>query len=229
MPNSKLPSFTDISFLERLTKQNIFQLLFNLALYLSFVLPLIKQAQLPIIQSPWKNLSNEIALIFLLSGFGFTYWISGSYIRSFLISVRIQLEFWVKILLLKLELSSSNENSPMAIYVRNRAFLTKSDIVSYLSKTENKFLEKLYTERLEMDARFNLNKENTVVTLTLFSLHWYFKSNIYLSLAQYLPRTLPIVFLLFLLYSSAEPFPEGNDYFCVPDNPIRNPQDDKLS
>jgi hypothetical protein len=229
MSNSKLPSFTDISFLERLTKQNVFQLLFNLALYLSFVMPLTKQAQLPIIQSPWKDLSNEIALIFLVSGFGFTYWISGSYIRFFLIQVRIQLEFWVKILFLKLGLSSDDKNSPMAIYVRDRDFLTKSDIVSYLSKTENKFLEKLYTERLELDTKFNLNKENTVVTLTLFSLHWYFKSNIYLSLAQYLPRTLPIIFLLLLLYSSAEPFPEGNDYFCVPDNPIRNPQNNKSS
>ncbi len=225
MRSSKPLPFTYISFLERLTKQNISQLLFNLALYLSFILPLASQVKFPVINSPWKDISNEIALIFLLSGFGFTYWISGIYIRRFLISVRIELEFGIKILGAKLGIKSSEKNSPLSIYLRDKNFLRTSDLISYLSKNQNSFLEKLFWERLEMNKKYDLNQENTVVTLTLFSLHWYFKSEVYLLFTQYLPDFLPVILLFFLLYSSAEPFPEGNDYFHVPGNPIRHPED----
>lgn len=98
MLSQKPVPFTDVSFLERLAKQNIFQILLNLALYLSFVLPLANQIQFPVINSPWKDVSNEIALIFLLSGFGFIYWVTGRYIRSWLMLLRIELESKIKIL-----------------------------------------------------------------------------------------------------------------------------------
>lgn len=230
MPSPKPIPFTDVSFLERLTKQNIFQILLNLALYLSFVLPLANQIQFPVINSPWKDVSNEVALIFLLSGFGFVYWASGRYIRFWLMSLRTELEFGIKILGAKilgawLGVDSNGEKSPVERYVEDKNLVSKFDVISYLSKSENKFLEKLYKKRLETNIKYNLNKENTVTTFTLLSLHWYFKSKVYLSISQYFPVFLQVAILLLLLWSSAEPFPEDNDYFYIPGNPIRNSVD----
>ncbi|ABW29422.1 hypothetical protein [Acaryochloris marina] len=229
MPNPKLSSFANISLLERLTKQDIFKTFLNLALYLSFILPLSEKIHFPDINSPWKDFTREIALIFLLSGFGFSYWISGFYIRFWLISIRIELEFRIKIIGSSLGVRSDQDKSPMAIYVRNTDFLMMSDIVSYLSKNENKFLEKIYEERLEMNKKYRLNKENTVTTLTLCLLHWYFKSELFLFFVKYTPDFLPAIVLSMLLWASAEPFPEGNNYFHVPGNPIRDSKSRKQS
>jgi hypothetical protein len=225
MHNLKAPSFTDISFVEKLTKQSVFQLLFNLALYLSFSLPLVYQLSSFVIDTPWKNLSKEILLIFVLSGFGFVYQISSVHIRFFLMSVRIQLESWA--ISLFSNFKSINKESLMSLYVNNKGFLLESDITSYLSKKENKFLEKLYAERLELNARYDSRKIGTNVTLVLFSLHCFFKTSLFLTFLQSVGNFLPIIFL-FLIYSSSEPFPEERRYFYVPGNPIRNPENDEF-
>ena len=76
-----------------------------------------------------------------------------------------------------------------------------------------------------MGARYDLCKENTVATFTLFSLHLCFKSSVYLSISQYSSALLPLAILFWLLWSSAEPFPEDNNYFNIPGNPIRESED----
>jgi hypothetical protein len=216
------PSFlTDVSFWERLTKQNIFQILLNSALYLSFFIPLVNRAQLPTVNSPVKGMPEEIGLIFLLSGFGFVYWVSGRYIRFWLMSVRIWIESGLQLFKAGL-LANSNKESLAATYISDKNLVRKSDILSYLLKNENKVIEKIYEERQEMNARYNTEKENTVVTFVLLFLHWYFKSELYLYTLQFLPVFLPPAVLCLLSWSSAEPFPEGNNYFYIPKNPIRN-------
>lgn len=222
MSSIKPVTLTDISFVERLTKQNVFQVLLNLALYLSFVLPLANQAQIPMIQSPWKDLSSEIASVFLLSGFGFIYWVSRQYIGVGLRSLRRVLEFYLWKLAYWLGINLNKEESLTAIYYRNKSMVRESDIISYLSKNDNSFIRELYENRKERNVRAILSKENTVTTFTLFLLHWHFNSSIYLGISQYLPTSLSLVALLLLLWSSsAELLSEDSNYFYIPGNPIR--------
>jgi hypothetical protein len=221
MQSLKPPKFTDLSLLEKIINQNISHILLNLALYLSLVLPLAKQIELPPINSPWQNVSNEVSLIVLISGFGFVCWISGEYIGPFLRSVRTILEFFFIKILERMDINLEKKDSPMSIYFKSKSFLSKSDILSYLSSNENKFLERLYIERLEMDAKYYLRKDNTIATLTLFLLHYSFRYQIS-SFTLYIPKSLVLLILFLLILSSSEYLPEDHNYFYVPGNPIRN-------
>ena len=117
-----------------------------------------------------------------------------------LMLLRIELESKIKILGALLGVHSNEKKSLMAMYVKDKSLISKFDIISYLSKNENKFLEKLYEKRLDIETKYNLNKENTVATFTLLSLHWLFKSKVYLSISQYFPLFLLVAILLLLLW-----------------------------
>jgi ABC-type tungstate transport system substrate-binding protein len=110
------------------------------------------------------------------------------------------------------------------LYVENTAIISKSDINSYLLTNENKWLEKIYLERLETNEKYNLGRENMVVTFVILSLHLFLKSSFYISIINLIPAMTTIlnVVFLWLLYSASEPFPEGNNYFFLPGNPIRD-------
>lgn len=222
MQNTKISATQYISALENLVKQDLFHLLFNLAIYLYLVLPLSINLNLPPVDSPWGNLSNYIMSAFALSGFGFIYWISNYYIRSWLVNIRINLEFSMKTLTGKFVNPQVNDESLIALHVRNTAIFRESELISYLSRNKNDFLELKYKERLELNERYNLGKKNIVTTLTLFILHFYFKSDLYVNLFGQLPFYLPYIILIVLLWFSSELFPEDNDYFYIEGNPVRN-------
>lgn len=220
MENPKLPNFTDLSLIERLTKADISHLLINLALYLSFVFPLTRKSFSLSANSHWKETPTEIILIiFLLSGFGLLYSISSIHIRYFLISIRIPLESLMNTLS-----KDMGKKSPSKLYVENTAIISKFDINSYLLTNENKWLEKIYLDRIEMNEKYNLGRENMVVTFVVFSLHVFLKSSFYVSIVNLIPAisTFKIVVFLWLLYSASELFPEDNNYFFLPGNPIRD-------
>jgi hypothetical protein len=222
MQNTKTSANQYISVLENLIKQDLFHLLFNLAIYLYLGLPLSKNLNLPPVDSPWGNLSNYIMIVFTLSGFGFIYWMSNYYIRSWLVKLRTGLEYSMKTLTRKIVKPQANDESLIALHVRNSAVFREPELISYLSRNKNDFLEFKYKERLELNERYNLGKKNVVTTLTLFILHFCFKSDLYLNLFGQLPFYLPCIILVVLLWFSSEPFPEDNDYFCIEGNPVRN-------
>jgi hypothetical protein len=75
-----------------------------------------------------------------------------------------------------------------------------------------------------MDEKYNLGRENMVVTLVVLSLHIFLKSSFYVSIISVIPAMTTILNIVFLwlLYSASELFPEGNNYFFLPGNPIRD-------
>jgi hypothetical protein len=222
MQNSKASANQYISVLENLIKQDLFHLLFNLAVYLCLGFPLSMKLNLPPVDSPWGNLSNYITIAFALSGFGFIYWASNCYVRLWLINLRITFEYAVNTLLVKFTNHRTEDKSLVALHVRNTALFREAELISYLSRNKNDFLESQYKERLELNERYNLGKKNIVTTLVLLTLHFSCKSDLYLSLSVHLPNYLPFMILIVLLWSSSESFPEDNYYFHIVENPVRN-------
>jgi hypothetical protein len=77
---------------------------------------------------------------------------------------------------------------------------------------------------VELNAKYDNRKAGENATLILLSLHYIFKTSLFLTFLQSLGNLLPLIFL-FLIYLSSEPFLEDRQYFYIPSNPIRNPED----
>jgi hypothetical protein len=223
MTDSPVKKITDLSFLEKLKNQDIFQLLLNTLLYITLTLPMLEKIKIPAIHSPWKDMSNEILVVVLLVGFGFVYWIS-FYFMYFLTEVRSALEMGVFLLLHKIGLEVDTKETIIHLYLKDNGIVRMREINTYLLCNENKWLEKIYIENLEMNKIYFSRREATVVTLILFASHFFFNGTTLRNLIQQLPWLLQLskITLLWLLYSSSKPFPSDMNYVYLPGNPIRD-------
>jgi hypothetical protein len=224
MTDSPVEKITDLSFLEKLKNQDIFQLLLNALLYITLILPILETVKIPAIHSPWKDISNEILVVFLLVGFGCVYWIS-FYVMYFLKEVRSALEMVFFRLLHKIGLDIDNDKETIIdLYLKNNGIVTMREISMYLLCNENKWMEKIYAENVEMKKIYYSRREATEVTLILFAGHFFFDGTTLKNLIQQLPWLLPVskITLLWLLYSSSKPYPLDMDYVYLPGNPVRD-------